>query len=189
MYCFSFRERWYDTDSLIEHFKSTQLILTFLPADKYLLTLLITLRDIITVNPIYHLEVSKENISSDILIDIIGKLSKLHSLKLRSFLLSQSRYLLTNEPFSRFVSNKNNITKVYLEKMWTTEEIHFLIKLRPRMEYLKTDSINNIDYQLFIRDILMEINNDCSQYFRSLYIPIPTADDEIIEKVRHYDCC
>jgi hypothetical protein len=162
MYCFFFRERWYDIDSSTEHSKFTQLILTSLSADEYLLTFLITLRDITIVNPIYHLEISKENIFSDMLIDIIGKLSELHSLKLRSFSLSQSRYLLTNELFSRFVSNKNNIAKVYLEKMSTIEGIYFLIKFCPRMEYFKIDSINNIDYQLFIRDILMKINNDCN---------------------------
>ena len=73
--------------------------------------------------------------------------------------------------------------------MSTIEEIYFLIKLCPRMEYLKIDSINNIDYQLFIRDILMKINNDCNQYLRSLCIHIPTADDEIIEKLDKYDQC
>ena len=87
MYLFFFRERWYDIDSSIEHFKSTQLTLTFLPADEYLLTFLITIRDIITVNPIYHLEISKENIFSDILIDLIDKLSELDSLKLSFFFI------------------------------------------------------------------------------------------------------
>ncbi len=134
------------------------------------------IRDPLIVTQIYHLEISKQTICSDILIELIYKLSALNTLKMTSLELSSSRCLS--------IENKNNIKKVYLEKMFTIEEVYFLIRLCPCMEYFKVDFINYMDIKLFIKNILMEIKNDRNQYLRSLCIHIPTADDELIEKIK-----
>ena len=34
------------------------------------------------------------------------------------------------------------------------------------MTYLKLDFVNDIDYEFFLRAILMTINNGCNQYLR-----------------------
>jgi hypothetical protein len=59
-----------------------------------------------------------------------------------------------------FIENlsENNITKVCLEKMIEIEEVYFLIKLCHRMNYLQVDGINNINVELFVRDILSKIS-------------------------------
>ncbi len=106
-------------------------------------------------------------ITSYILIEIIYKLSGLDTLKISSFILSQ-----LNEKDLRFISKKNKITKVYLEKMNQIEEVYFLIKLCSRMTYLK---INVMNVELFVKNILMKIKNDSNQYLRSLCVS--TGDD------------
>ncbi|CAF3421871.1 unnamed protein product [Rotaria sp. Silwood1] len=179
----SYKERWYDVNSSIELSNSTRLILTDLPHDEYIMILNLIIRDLLAMTQIYHLEISKKTIYSDILIEIIYKLSALDTLKITSLILSQSRCLFIENKNLRLVSNKNNIKKVYLEKMLTMEEVYFLIRLCPRMTYLKIDFINDMNIELFVKDILKKINNDCNQYLRSLCIHNPTADDDIIQKL------
>jgi hypothetical protein len=43
--------------------------------------------------------------------------------------------------------------------MNTIEEIYYLIKLCPQMIYLKLDSINNMDMELFWKKINMNVMN------------------------------
>jgi len=116
--------------------------------------------------------------------EIMHKLSALDSLKISSLVFSLSIYLSINEKNLRFISNKNKITKVYLEKMNAIEEVYFLMKLCPRMTYLKVDFINCMDVKLFVKFILMKIKNECNQYLRSLCLHSPIRDDEIVEKLQ-----
>jgi hypothetical protein len=125
---------------------------------------------------------SKEISFFNTLIEIIYELSALNSLKISSLILSNED--LIDEQKLRFISNKNKITNFYLEKMDQIEEIYFLIKLCPRMKYLKVDFINNMDIQLFVKTILMKINNDRNQYLRSLCLHIPIEHDRIIQKLK-----
>jgi len=158
--------------------ESTRLNLVSLPHDK----LKLTIRDILSITQIYHLEILKEFIFSNTLIDIIYKLSSLNSLKISSLILSNLSSI--DKQNLRFISNKNKITKVYLEKINQIEEIYFLMKLCPRMIYFKVNFINNMDIQLFVKAILMKINNDCNQYLRSVCLHISTEDDQIIHKLK-----
>jgi len=64
------------------------------------------------------------------------------------------------------------------------EEVYFLVKLCPRIEYLKVGFMHYINIQLFIKDILKKIKDDQNQYLRSLCLHIPTGDDAIIEKLK-----
>ncbi|CAF2621761.1 unnamed protein product [Rotaria sp. Silwood2] len=115
--------------------------------------------------------------------DIIHKLSALDTLKISSFTLLQTRFLSIEDNNFRFISNKNNITIVYLEKMFSIEEIYFLIRFCPRITYLKVDFINDMNIKLFVKDILKKINNDCNQNVCSICIHSPTTDNEIIQKL------
>ncbi|CAF4987401.1 unnamed protein product [Rotaria sp. Silwood1] len=84
-----------------------------------------------------------------------------------------------------FISNKNKITKIYLEKFNEIEEIYFFIKFCPRMNYLHINSINNMDIDFCIEEILNKINNDGNQYFYTLCLRIPTVNDKMIEKLKN----
>ncbi|CAF4253819.1 unnamed protein product, partial [Adineta steineri] len=122
----SYKKRWYDINSSIKLSKPTRL--TIENYDKYIEVLNLTIRDILAMTQIHHLEVSKY-ISSDMLLYLIHKFSAIDSLKISS--------LNINEQNIRVVSNKNVITKVYLENINGIEEVYFLMKLCPRMKYLK----------------------------------------------------
>ncbi|CAF4248187.1 unnamed protein product, partial [Rotaria sordida] len=181
---FSCRERWYDIDPANEISNSTRLKITNLPDDDHMMVLDLIIRDILSITQIYHLEISKENISSHILLKIINKFSALDTLKISSLKLSESKYSFNENKYSHFKSKKNKITKIYLEKMNEIEEIYFLLKLCPHIEYLKIGFIHNMDVELLMKDIFKKINNVCNQYLQSLCLHIPIANDEIIEKLK-----
>ncbi|CAF5035896.1 unnamed protein product, partial [Rotaria sp. Silwood1] len=179
----SYKKRWYDVNSSIELSKSTRLTLVDLPDDDHMMVFHLIIRDLLLVTQIYHLEITKETICFNILIKLTYKLSSLDSLKITSLIQSQFEYPSIKDKNFHFVSKKINITKVYLEKMSAIDEIYFLMRLCPRMTHLKVDFINDMDIELFIRNILKKINKDRNQYLRSLCIRKPTASDEIIQKL------
>jgi hypothetical protein len=208
------RKRWYDVDSSNQISNSTRLKLTRLPNEDdddydvdddydiyddddddvddddndddddkdngYIKVLHLIIRDILSITQIYHLEIC-EKISSYILLKIMHKFSALETLKISSLELSES---FLKDKNLHFISKKNEIRKVYLEKVSRIEEVYFLIKLCPRIEYLKVGFMNNINIQLFIKDILKKIKDDENQYLRLLCLHIPTGDDAIIEKLK-----
>jgi hypothetical protein len=179
------RKRWYDVDPSNKISNSTRLKLTHLPDDDdddndCIRVLHLIIRDILSLTQIYHLEIC-EKISSYILVKIMDKFSALETLKIASLELSES--FLKDKNF-HFISKKNKIRKVYLEKVSTIKEVYFLFKVCPRIEYLKVGFMHNINIQLFIKDILKKIKGDNNQYLRSLCLNIPTGDDAIIEKLK-----
>ncbi|CAF4200659.1 unnamed protein product [Rotaria sordida] len=178
-------KKWYHIDSSIEYSKSTQLIFTYPPGNKHSEFSMIDTHGILKVAQFYHLEIEREKIDFITLMDIIYILSELDSLKIHSLSLSSTSDSSTEGIICRFISNKNKITKIYLEQINEIKEVYFLIKFCPRMNYLHINSINTIDIELFIKEILNKITNDGNQYFYSLCLRIPTADDKIIEKLKN----
>ncbi|CAF0872427.1 unnamed protein product [Adineta steineri] len=172
----SYKKRWYNINSSIKLSKPTRLTITDYDKDMEMLDL--TIRDILAATQIYHLEIS-ENISSDLLLNLIFKLSVIDSLKISSLTLSYS-----DEQNIRVVSNKNVITKVYLENINGIEEVYFLMRLCPRMKYLKVNLINEINYELYLKNILTKIKQNSNKYLRSLCLYNPTADNKMVEKLQ-----
>lgn len=135
------------------------------------------------LNEVSHLEISEVFIN--VLIKIIDLLPKLDSLKISSLSLIQLKCIFINErELVNLIPNKNQITKVYLEKMNNIEEVYFLLELCPRMIYLRIDSINNIDIELFVRLILLKIQINCHHQLRLLCFSIPAADDGMIKMLQ-----
>jgi len=141
---------------------------------------------VITVGSIYHLDFfSPSEFYIGVLIEIINVLPDLISLKIWSIALIQLTCLSIEELNSiRYVANNNKITKIYLEKMITFEEILFLIDLFPRLKYLQVGCTSNIDIQLFVRVILTKILDKTNHCVRLLAFRIPTADEEMIKKLQ-----
>ncbi|CAF1480761.1 unnamed protein product, partial [Rotaria sordida] len=178
-----YKKRWYDDNSSSEIFKSTRFTATCLPRKEELEILMMNISSILTLTQIYHLEIPERQICSSSLINIINVLSKLDSFKIHSLSLSPTRNSSVEEIALRNVSNKNKITKVCLEKMIEIEEIYYLMKLCPRMNYLQVDYINNINIELFIQDILQKVQNEHNQYLHSLCFLVPTIDHEMVKKL------
>jgi len=178
-----FRKRWYEytqtkiINSSIQLSKSARLTLMYFPSEEYLHFSKIINNRILTVAQIYHLQIHNK-IFVGKLIEILFSLLELDSLYVTSLSLSKSRCLSNQyaETLS-FISSKNQITKVNLEKMIDIEEVYFLIKLCPRMIYLQVNHINNMDMELFVRLILIKSNDN----LRLLSFRVPAADDEMIK--------
>ncbi|CAF1531854.1 unnamed protein product, partial [Adineta steineri] len=169
----SYKKRWYDINSSIKLAKPTRL--TIENYDKYIEVLNLTIRDILAMTQIYHLEISK-HISSDMLLYLIHKFSAIDSLKISS--------LYIDEQNIRVVSNKNVITKVYLENINGIEEVYFLMRLCPRMKFLKINLVNKINYELYLKNILTKIKQNSNKNLRSLCLYNSTADNKMVEKLQ-----
>jgi hypothetical protein len=132
----------------------------------------------------YHLEFQREQIDFSTLVNIISSLSELDSLKIHSLSLSPPKSLSIEKAFHRFLSNTNKITKVCLEYLVEMEEVYFLIKLCPRMNYLEVNCITRMDVEFFVCGILTKINDNGNQNLRSLCFGLSTADNKIIGKLK-----
>jgi mannitol/fructose-specific phosphotransferase system IIA component (Ntr-type) len=51
------------------------------------------------------------------------------------------------------------------------------------MEYLRVASLNDMDVELFVREILNKINSENNQHLRLLSFVIEGANDELIQKL------
>ncbi|CAF1393035.1 unnamed protein product [Rotaria sordida] len=64
-----------------------------------------------------------------------------------------------------------------------SEEVYFLLRLYPRMKYLKVNFIYDIDHKLFVRNFLRTINSHRHQYLQSLDFQIPKINVQIINEL------
>ncbi|CAF1511477.1 unnamed protein product [Adineta steineri] len=79
------------------------------------------------------------------------------------------------------ISKTNKITKVYLENMTGIEQVDILIKLCPRMNYLQINNINDMEVELFLKEILSIQMEDIDNCLCSLCFRIPLLDDQMME--------
>jgi hypothetical protein len=165
---------------LNESSKSIRLILTPSSSDEYREMPMMNIEYISTKTAFYHLEVQEEQIDFSTLINIIYKLPELDSLKIHSLSLSSSKSLSIEKMIRRFVSNENKITKVCLENVIEIEEVYFLIKFCPCMNYLQVNSIKTMDVELFIHRILSKLNANRNHNLRLLCIGLSEANNKMI---------
>ncbi len=170
-------------NSSTEFWKSSRIILIPDFSEKALHSLKRNIFRIVKVAHIFHSEIHEE-VSVSALVDVLLYLFSFDSLYISSLLLSNSNELPDEKArlLTHIIEN-NRITKVYLRKLNDIEEIYFLIKLCPRMIYLKVDGINNMDMELFLKNILKKIKQECNEHFRLFGFRIPTADDQVIQKL------
>ncbi|CAF2814620.1 unnamed protein product [Rotaria sp. Silwood2] len=184
-----YKKRWYEYDTqhkimniLNKLAKSMRTVLMSFTTEHDFDLLSENICHILTVAQTYHLKISNK-LFNGALIEILYLLPELDSLQISSVSLSHLRYLSIDEVELDSISKKNQITKVCLDKMFTIEEIYFLIELFPRMTYLKVDIINNMNIELFVRLILIKIIEKSNYQLRLLSFCVVAADDEIIEKL------
>ncbi|CAF3471663.1 unnamed protein product [Rotaria socialis] len=167
-----YKDRWYDKKSSNELSKFTRFIITDVLDD----VLDFIFLGILMVTQIFHLEIRKHTMCSNTLIQILDYLSELDSLRISSFILSESKLL-------SFTSTKSIITKVYLENMNSIEEIDFIMQICPRLTYLKIDLTNKIDYESFFKYILQN-SHQCLQLI-CLHLPT-TINNELVNKLHNH---
>jgi hypothetical protein len=137
---------------------------------------------ILTIAQIYHLEISAENVPINVLLETVNLLPELNTLKIHSLSLYKPRMLNEKELIIlSSIEDRSQIRKVYLGKMNEIKELDFLFELCPYMEYLKIDYIKHMDFKFVLRYI---IKHDCNGCLHLLCFRIPTADDEMIKKLK-----
>ncbi|CAF4202579.1 unnamed protein product, partial [Rotaria sordida] len=177
-----YRQRWYEHDAQykninysIEFLKYNQLTITLVPSDECFELFIISINRILSIGQIYYLEIPNKKIFIGILIQIIDLLPELNSLKIHSLSLSEPRDLCEDEvDICSSMEETSKITNVYLEKMIDITEVYFLMVLCPYMKHLKI-GINNMNVELFVRNILNKINNECNDHLRLLCFHVQAA--------------
>jgi phosphopentomutase len=171
-------------NSTIEFSKSIRLSLSYIPSGESYELLIMDIKQVLRVTQIHHLEISEEKLCFDMLMQIINSLPQVTTMKIHSLSLDQAKDSETDELIV-FPSTEsiNQITKVYLEKMFTIEEVYSLMKLCRYMSYLKINSFDNMNASMFIRNTLKKINRDSNKYLRLLCFPAPASDDQMIKSL------
>jgi hypothetical protein len=142
----------------------------------------------------YHLVVDRKTVSSEELVDVLYDLPNVISLKLPCLTLYQPSDSSEDEEDDddddedercrAHVSKTNKITEVYLEQMNDFKELNFLLGLCCYVKHLHINSLQNINIESFIREILIRITDDYNEDLCLLCLRIPTADDQLIEKLK-----
>ena len=178
-----FRKQWYEYKDNNSVNSSIQLILQNIHSEETFSLLKIYIDNILTIGPIYHLEIFE--VSIYMFIQILNLLFKLDSIKVSTLPIIQSRSFSTNEKeMINLISQKNQIKKVNLKMINTINEVSLILELCPRITYLKIDSINNIDIESFVRFILIKIKTICNHQLRLLCFCISAADDKMVKNLQ-----
>ncbi len=128
--------------------------------------------------------IPNDQIFSGVLIQVVNCLSELQTLKIHSLSLEELGDLCEEEVdilLSR--EDTNQITKVYFKTTMDMADIYFLMVLCPHMEYLRVGSINDMDAESFVRELLYKINYEQNQYLRLLCFRVEAADDQTIKNL------
>jgi hypothetical protein len=140
---------------------------------------------VLNIAQIYHLEMSEEKLCISRIIKAVSLLPELNTLKIHSLSLYEPRMLNSEELFIlSTIEDISKITKVYLEKMYEIKEFDFLLELCPYMEYYKVNCLKHTDLKFILRYIFKKLKQDDNDYLRLLCFCIPTADDEMIKKLK-----
>jgi hypothetical protein len=129
-----------------------------------------------------HLNIDCKAISIGMLIEIIRLLPNLDSLKV-SYLPVVELSCLSNEDAEMLllVSITNKITKVKLNTLDDKEQVHFLMNLCSRMQYLEVECTTENDMENIIGSVW--INNTHILYLCCLCFCIHNANEKMIQNV------
>ena len=174
-----FRKRWHEQPNVD---KSIRLSLSYIPPIEANQFLFQNFRRVLSITQVRHLEILQEQILIDVLIGITDSylLPQLMTMKLHSLSLGQRRASATDKPIVSPANSTNQITKVYLKKVFAIEEIYSLINMYPWMSYLKIDSFDNMTMDVFVQDIVKKISRDANQHLRTLCFRAATSNNPVI---------
>ncbi len=170
-----FSKPWHEFNNQLS--KSTRLILTDISSLESQELIHMHINRALTVAQIYHLVIQDEQIFNGTLLKAVNLLPDLMTLDISSLLFEEEGDVLLSR------ESTSQITKVCLEMMMEITDIYFLMVVCPKMEYLRVGSLNDMDVELFVREILDKINSENNQHLRLLSFIIEEANDELIQKL------
>ncbi|CAF4004544.1 unnamed protein product, partial [Adineta steineri] len=183
-----YEKRWYEyaqqqpiINSSLQLSKSARLNFTYIPIYNSPKAPIFVVNSVLTATNIYHLIFTKTEASIRHLIYLIKALPDLTTLKIHDLVLKEQNLSTNETDIFLFISKTNKITKVYLENMTGIEQVDILIKLCPRMNYLQINNINDMEVELFLKEILSIQMEDIDNCLCSLCFRIPLLDDQMME--------
>ncbi|CAF1259413.1 unnamed protein product [Adineta steineri] len=182
-----YEKRWYEyaqqpiINSSLQLSKSARLNFTYIPMYDSPKVPIFVVNSVLTATNIYHLIFTKTEASIRHLIYLIKVLPDLTTLKIHDLVLKEQNLSTNETDIFLFISKTNKITKVYLENMTGIEQVDILIKLCPRMNYLQINNINDMEVELFLKEILSIQMEDIDNCLCSLCFRIPLLDDQMME--------
>ncbi len=171
-------------NSTIEFSKSIRLTIPHISLDEYYHLVVTDIKNVLMVTQIHHLEIC-EKVGIDVLMQFTNALPQVTTMKLHSLSLDKAIDSETDELIVfPSTTSTNQITKVYIEKIFAIKEVYSLMKRYPNMSYLKINSFDHIDVDVFIRNILKKINRQSNQRLRLLCFRAPASNDSMIHTVK-----
>ena len=154
------RKRWHDDfpeKSSLNFFELTGLLLLYEHEDRLKF---VVIKRVLKIAQIYHVTITRKNISIGILIQIIELLSDLQTLTIESLSLDQSKPFSFKElrQFSR-TNNTGKMTEVSVQQLNSINEIDFLMALCPAMIYFRIDHMKNMPIAFCVCPILKRIEH------------------------------
>ncbi|CAF3238324.1 unnamed protein product [Rotaria socialis] len=161
----------------------SQFTIGFYPADFWNLSFIDDMKCSFLQAQFNHLTIQCHETPVDLLIEIIHLFPQLKSLELSSLpLVHVSSLPAETTDMLLLVSITNEITRVKLNKMVEVEQIHFLMNLCPRMQYLEIKCVTYVDLENLLGSILMN-NSTRVPYLCCLSICAFDAHEKIIEQL------
>jgi hypothetical protein len=141
------------------------------------------IKHVLTVLPIYHLQLIEEKTVVGELIEVMDLLREVKTLKISCLSIYYGRDNW-EEKYDLLSSLKSTskITKVCLVNIDMIEEFDCLMELCPYMEYFKVECRNSMNFEYLLRHVLNKINNERNQHLRLLCFNAPAADEEMIKR-------
>jgi hypothetical protein len=175
-------ERYYNQDA--DH-NSTQPTVTVHFSDEWNQSSIDRITRILSLIPITYLNIDCSQINLLTFIKLLHNLPNLDALRLSFALSLLSTYLYAERSgIIHGISNKNNITKVNINKMIDIGEIRFIIDLCPRIRYLEIDCNNWTDTVLLLRFILTKQNNNYIPHLNILCLHVQNLNDDMMENLQ-----
>ncbi len=133
--------------------------------------------------PFTRLNISFKEIPIDMFVRIIHWLPNLDLLKVLYLPVIKSDPLIDQDvQLYSLSSNKNKITKVYLEKMIDIEQVHFLFELCVNMKYFQVNVPEYMNLETLVQFILSKISTHVRN-LNSLCLYIPNANENLVLKL------
>lgn len=180
---FCFSKRWHQS---IEYSKMNRLTIESMAS--YISEDVISrqIERILTINQIYDLEILQENLTIFELFQRINRLLDVTMLKIHSLSIEETDELTVQQllMLCSIKRRKNQITKVFIEKMNDIKILDFIFILCPFIEYLKCGFQEDQNILYFIQMIFKTINYHKNPHFHSLCFYIKKINDQLIENIK-----
>lgn len=133
---------------------------------------------------ITSLNIDLHHTSVELLADFILQLPNLDALSMTCLPLLALNISSSVQSKLQLIAAKNKITKLNLEKWEEENQIQFIVKLFPHLEFLQVGCHPSMNIELLIYFILLNYMNTSLAYLHCFCLHIATADEKMIKTIK-----